>query len=300
MINFSIIIPHRNIPVLLQRCLDSIPVRDDLEVIVVDDNSDEGIVCFEQFPHWRGDHYSLLLTKEGKGAGYARNVGLSHAKGKWILFVDADDFYSEDFPAFLDKLVDAEEDLIIFDHRSVLSSDVSVSVDRSVYLSNLIKDYLAGRIDERMIRCKFVVVTCKMIRKELLDRYHIRFSDAKWSNDIYFSAQVSCYADKLRVCPDIISVYTVRDGSLTSDYCGTRKEAIVRLQEALKCDRLYYKHGLNSRRNFLSSSLMNTIYQKYGFRWCLKSCVAAFFNQPVFSAMFVFLIKKKYLRFFHR
>ena len=36
---FSIIIPHKNIPSLLQRCLDSIPKRDDVQIIVVDDNS---------------------------------------------------------------------------------------------------------------------------------------------------------------------------------------------------------------------------------------------------------------------
>ena len=41
-INYSFIIPHKNCPDLLQRCVDSIPERDDVQVIVVDDNSDEG------------------------------------------------------------------------------------------------------------------------------------------------------------------------------------------------------------------------------------------------------------------
>jgi glycosyltransferase involved in cell wall biosynthesis len=45
-INYTIIIPHKNIPHLLQRCLDSIPRRNDLQIIVVDDNSDEDIVDF--------------------------------------------------------------------------------------------------------------------------------------------------------------------------------------------------------------------------------------------------------------
>ena len=46
MINYSIIIPHKNIPNLLQRCLDSIPNREDVQIIVVDDNSDPNIVDF--------------------------------------------------------------------------------------------------------------------------------------------------------------------------------------------------------------------------------------------------------------
>lgn len=49
-INYSIIIPHKNIPQLLQRCLDSIPIRDDVQVIVVDDNSDTDKVNFDNFP----------------------------------------------------------------------------------------------------------------------------------------------------------------------------------------------------------------------------------------------------------
>ena len=47
---YSIIIPHKDIPDLLQRCLDSIPVRDDVEVIVVDDNSNTQKVDFGHFP----------------------------------------------------------------------------------------------------------------------------------------------------------------------------------------------------------------------------------------------------------
>lgn len=52
MIYFSIIIPHKNTPDLLQRCLDSIPVCDDVQVIVVDDNNDTDKVDFGHFSRW--------------------------------------------------------------------------------------------------------------------------------------------------------------------------------------------------------------------------------------------------------
>jgi glycosyltransferase involved in cell wall biosynthesis len=83
-INYSIIIPHKNIPALLQRCLNSIPRREDIQIIVVDDNSDSNIVDFEHFPGMDEPCVDVVFTKEGKGAGYARNVGLSKAKGKWL------------------------------------------------------------------------------------------------------------------------------------------------------------------------------------------------------------------------
>lgn len=47
---YTIIIPHKNIPMLLQRMLDSIPQREDLQVIIVDDNSDPQAVDFRTFP----------------------------------------------------------------------------------------------------------------------------------------------------------------------------------------------------------------------------------------------------------
>ena len=101
---FSIIIPHKNIPSLLQRCLDSIPMRDDLQIIIVDDNSDPKKVDFGNFPGLNDARCHVIFTKEGKGAGYARNIALNIAASKWVLFADADDFYSTDIlNEFLDK-----------------------------------------------------------------------------------------------------------------------------------------------------------------------------------------------------
>lgn len=89
---YSVIIPHKDIPCLLQRCLDSIPPRDDVQIIVVDDNSSPDIVDFAHFPGRDRTDVEILFTKEGGGAGYARNCGLAGAKGKWLVFADADDF----------------------------------------------------------------------------------------------------------------------------------------------------------------------------------------------------------------
>ena len=95
MFTYTIIIPHKNTPQLLQRCLDSIPIRVDIQIIIVDDFSDSTIVDFNNFPGSNRLNVEIYLTKEGKGAGYARNVGLTKAKGKWILFADSDDFFNK-------------------------------------------------------------------------------------------------------------------------------------------------------------------------------------------------------------
>ncbi len=96
---------------MLQRCLDSIPERDDIQTIIVDDNSSPDIVDFDQFPGCHRKNTEVYLTKEGRGAGYARNVGLKHAEGKWLIFSDADDFFADEFSSILDEMIEAEEDL---------------------------------------------------------------------------------------------------------------------------------------------------------------------------------------------
>ena len=109
---FTIIIPHKNVPDLLQRCLDSIPKRDDLHIIVVDDNSDSKIVDFDRFPGLNNPQCTVIFTKEGKGAGYARNVALKSSDSKWFLFADADDYFSNDLNAFLNQYKHANADLV--------------------------------------------------------------------------------------------------------------------------------------------------------------------------------------------
>lgn len=93
-INYTIIIPHKNIPDLLERCLHTIPTRDDLEVIIIDDNSDSDKVNFGDFPGTDRPDTTIIFDKSGKGAGHARNLGVEKARGEKLIFADADDYFN--------------------------------------------------------------------------------------------------------------------------------------------------------------------------------------------------------------
>lgn len=107
-INYSIIIPHKNSAGLLQRCLDSIPQRDDIQIIIIDDNS-LNIKKLRDIEK-KYSYVEMIYTKEGRGAGYARNVGLKQIKGKWVLFADADDFYNKNAFSILDNYINSDND----------------------------------------------------------------------------------------------------------------------------------------------------------------------------------------------
>ena len=116
---FSIIIPHYDIPDLLMRCLKSIPVSEDIQVIVVDDNSPNADTYLERYPELSRPYLEFIRTTKGGGAGYARNVGLDHAKGKWLLFADADDFFVEDMHEVIKAhTLSSEADVIYFKIKS--------------------------------------------------------------------------------------------------------------------------------------------------------------------------------------
>ena len=62
---FSIIIPHYDIPDLLMRCLKSIPVSEDIQVIVVDDNSPDADTYLERYPELSRPYLEFIRTTKG-------------------------------------------------------------------------------------------------------------------------------------------------------------------------------------------------------------------------------------------
>lgn len=296
--NYSIIIPHRNCIKLLQRCLDSIPDREDLEIIVVDDNSvltNEERKCFPGIDRPRT---RVFFTTDGLGAGYARNVGLKYATGKYLLFVDADDFLPVGITAVLDELVDLEDDVVFFKHSSVSSDDVSIQMNRCDELNSFVDDYLSDcnrNKNEYQLRCKWCVPWAKLIKKDLVKENNIRFSEVRYANDIYFSIQSGILANSIRVAEKEAYVVTVREKSLSYNFCGTSEELRVRLGEALKTDRFVKKSGIirpNGERSE-SDELLWCIYYNKGGRYLWRSCYDGFYSIRVFCALFWFLLKRK-------
>lgn len=290
-INYSIIIPHQDIPDLLQRCLDSIPQRDDVEVIVVDDNSDPKKVDFDHFPGLERENTRVIFSKDGGGAGHARNVGLDHAQGRWIVFADADDFFTEDFNGLLDETVDAEEDIVFFDYVNVRSDDVTqLATERNRY-KGFISDYLDGDPSETNLRIFFFVPWCKLVKRELIERHRLRFDEVKWNNDMCFCVKTGCLAKTIAVRRITAYVVTLREGSLTYDLCATDEELEVRLTESIKTEKWLKQQKINAGRS-LTSSYLWVYYDRNGFWKTLGFCLCSIFNWRVFKTTLVFLAKR--------
>ena len=140
--DYSIIIPHKNTPQLLNRLIKTIPEDDCIQVIVIDDNSDPSL---KPITHRKNVELVSLNANQSKGAGKARNVGIERAKGKWLVFADSDDFFVEDFMAILNKYKDSASEMIVFKADSVDSETLAPS-NRNIGLNRKIDECINGRI----------------------------------------------------------------------------------------------------------------------------------------------------------
>lgn len=242
-LTYSIIIPHKNIPNLLKRCLDSVPQRDDTEIIVVDDNSDQEIVDFEKFPGLdRGDVH-VVFDKVGGGGGHARNVGLSHAKGKWVMFVDADDFFNYCINDVLDEYKESASDVIFFKANSVDSYTYEPR-KRSVHLNQMIDDYKNNpTIASDELRYSFGEPWCRLIRHSLIEKHNLCFEETSIHNDTAFAYRLGHVAENIAVDSRYIYTLTYRSNSVSVSISEAKK--LERIKVFSRAKSFFMEHGIN-------------------------------------------------------
>ncbi|MBR5076748.1 MAG: glycosyltransferase family 2 protein [Bacteroidales bacterium] len=211
MINYSFIIPHYNIPDLLGRCIRSIPSREDIQIIVVDDNSPGQEMYLSTIPELRRKEVEYYASKEGKGAGYARNIGLSYAVGKWLIFADADDFFVENVMQILDTYREDTSDIIYFNIKSCECYNTDIIIPSKK--DRLFKKYsICG--DERIFRIGSTEPWGKMIKRELISTNRIVFQETRAHNDLLFSVMSGTLAHSIKIIDKPFYWYVYREGSL--------------------------------------------------------------------------------------
>ena len=247
----SIIIPHYDIPDLLMRCLKSIPVLEDIQVIVVDDNSPDADTYLERYPELSRPYLEFIRAPKNGGAGYARNIGLDHAKGKWQLFADADDFFVGNMYDIINTHVESDADVIYFRKQAVYSDDINRKSTRSGYLDRIMDIYLKTG-DELPVRTRHHVPWGKMIKKSLIEKHHVRFEEIKYSNDILFSVHVGCLAKKIEAIDTVLYVVTSHEGSATYEFCKKTDELRIRAGAAFRYDSFLFQHNMSPGRQIVS------------------------------------------------
>ena len=266
---FTFIIPHYGIPDLLCRCVCSIPQKEDIQIIIVDDRSPAYETYREQYPDLFRPGIQWIRAPRHAGAGYARNLGLDRADGKWVLFADADDFYSDGLNEFLEENKDAPEDIIYFRNECRLSDQPDQPSSRSDWMGRLFDHYRETR-DSDYLEFNHWAPWGKMIRRSFLTENQIRFEEIPYSNDVVFSALCASKAHSVRIVDTVLYLVTEREGSLTSQSRRKPGEMAIRANAALEAQKIANGQGFHR----LLFPLPHYLYKMY------------YHDRPLFHAFF--------------
>lgn len=262
MFTYSIIIPHYNIPELLVRCLNTIPVREDIQVIVVDDCSPDADTYQERFPEFSRPYLEWYSTPQGGSAGRARNVGLEHAKGKWVLFADSDDFFTEKLESIFEKYEFSTYDIIHFKADSV-DTTTYVQSNRHIDRNNGIEAYNDGRFAAKEAALWFQVIWAQMISRRYIEENNIRFEEISFAEDVMFVARLNCLTDNIHISNEVLYVVTTRDEGLHKSAQKDIDHYITYQQICLHYYRYILNHGVNWQKPCMLKIVLQT-FRQYG------------------------------------
>ena len=183
MIDISVVVPVYNAEKYLRRCVDSLIYQtyENIDIVLVDDGSidDSFKIC---------DEYSALDTrvqvihKKNAGQGLARNDGIDIAKGKYICFLDSDDYFEQDTCEELVRIMEkTRADICSFGYQIDDKNDKVVTrfnVKEQEYIGNDVRDkfilhYFGDTPREDDLRGVFSCMS--VFKKEIIDKYNIRF-----------------------------------------------------------------------------------------------------------------------------
>ena len=190
----SVVVPVYNTEKVLGRSIDSILRQDyaDYELILVDDGSKDssGRICDE---YKEKDTRVVVIHKENGGVSSARNAGIDSARGKYIAFIDSDDWVADDYLSVLCGIFTNDVDLVVAREQQCTDDETAIyqkgaetdvlsfSVENVSKFSNLLKDNWLDHIH------------AKCFRADVIKEHELRFltlntldGDVFFMEDTYF------------------------------------------------------------------------------------------------------------------
>ena len=266
--DISVIIPHKNNASLLQRCIDSIPADDRIEVIVVDDHSDGDKVSYAHFPGRGRANTKVVFASHSGGAGYARNVGLREATGRWLLFADCDDYFAPDAFLAIMSYIDSDADIVFFKSISIEAATQQPYNDLNNRYNSYIDQYLSCPSPQcaDMLKYNHEVPWGKLIRHSMVADNDIRFDEIRWSNDTMFATRIALKARRVTVDGTPVYVYMHNSGSLITQL--SRESFLCRYEVQLRKSHLLRHSGVDRRITFSHYFVRRILsYPKNSFRY---------------------------------
>ncbi len=275
MIFLSFIIPHYNLPrQLLTRCIDSIisqnMPKDSYEIIIIDDGSQT--VPYSLIDIYKTENLKIISTRHS-GPGGARNRGLDEASGKYIQFIDADDYLQPQALNDCIEILHTERPKILRFKYNICHNDKQhkpVAKKKNIKYGTTISG-AAFMMNNNLSGCPWDYI----FERETAIKNNIHFATNVYHEDEEFNTKLHYHATSLIVCNIPVYNYCIRSGSITSnsnsDFEKKRIEDLFSLLERLTKFRAQtdekanpiQKKGLSRKLTMLTVDvILNLFYNK--------------------------------------
>ena len=228
---FSVVIPVYNVKEYLEKCVDSVLAQDtaDYEMILVDDGSTDGSGALCDTIAARRPECIRVIHKPNGGLGDARNVGLAHAQGDYLVFLDSDDYIASTMLSELSEQIDRfQPEIITFGFRYDENGTISEPV---------LEDLPSERVfsAKELPRCLIGTPSaCLRIyaRKLFLDT-GVRYPSRVWYEDLRTTWKLYVQAERILCVPKAYYYYVQRDNSIMHHPNLERNREIIDAMEDL-------------------------------------------------------------------
>lgn len=232
----SIIVPVYNVERYLERCINSIlnQTFKNFELILVDDGSTDksGEIC-DSFAGY--DKRIRVIHKKNGGLSSARNVGLDVSIGKYIGFVDSDDWIDEFmYEKLYRNMIKTKSDIVICNFSRVYEENLNM-VKSNIY-NNKVRVFNNIETLEQLYNDKYIFVVAwnKLYKKELFDE--IKYKEGVICEDEFIAPYLLYKCKRTAYIPDSLYYYYQREGSIiNSKFNAKRLDKIKALS-----DRIYF------------------------------------------------------------
>ena len=224
----SIIVPIYNVEKYLPQCMDSLlnQTMTDIEIILVDDGSPDNCptMCDE---YARQDTRVKVIHKKNAGLGLARNSGLKIAQGKYLAFIDSDDYVELDTYQKLCIFADEREaDAVYFNHRRFddqgnkwLHHGINKYFLYHTEEENrkFILDFISNDPEAKLDRKIMCSACCVLYKNDVVKRFGIEFKSEReyYSEDLLFNLDYLLHSVNIFTIPDIFYNYRMNPVSTT-------------------------------------------------------------------------------------
>ena len=233
---YSIIIPVYNAEKTLERCLKSIVSQSffDYEILLINNDSIDGsdAICRNYTEKYQQIRY---LTEKDGTVSSTRNRGLEQARGEYILFVDSDDYVSENyFSVISDAIQEESPDLLMFGYRNMGGTSMAWSTG-SFFEEK--EEGIARRIAFAMQQYLFSSLCCKAFKRQIIEQNKIRFvNDLSIGEDQVFIFDYAMHIQSIASIEEILYNVDVGDNSSLS-----RRARPYLTEQLMKANRRIYR-----------------------------------------------------------